>query len=221
MNTAESKVSYTIACSSRFRDTVLALAERRRVNAADLARSIVLTLPESAISGFPDPGEPDEGDRETVILKSGKAKGRPWQRKPRLQVRMRAGYDSVFLRRALNMALAMDSGAVRVHVEAPKFGLEAETQKSRRAAERARKELEQLEALVSVLAFEPLRRDVETRADALYVLGYHAMARPDETRLRRRFRQLATVYHPDSGYGSHERMSQLNSAMEYLKSHRD
>ena len=34
--------------------------------------------------------------------------------------------------------------------------------------------------------------------------------------LRARFRMLAAIHHPDSGHGSHERMSQLNSAMDIL-----
>jgi hypothetical protein len=221
MAQSKNKVSYTIPCPTDFRDAVMDLAERRQINAADLLRSIVLVLSEAAIREFPDPGEPLNGDRETIILKSGKSKGRPWQRKPRLQVRMTKGFEIGLLRRALNVALAMDQGAVEIHVEAPKFGLQVETIKSRRDGERARMDLDKLKSMISVLAFDPLARDIETRADALYVLGYHAMARPTGKALSGRFRQLATLYHPDSGYGSHERMSQLNSAMEYLKTHRD
>lgn len=221
MNQNQNKSSYTLPCSSAFRDAVTGLASRRRINVADLARSIVLTLPMETLARFPDPGDPLATDRETVILKSGKSKGRPWQRKPRLQVRLASGYQVNFLRRALNMALAMDEGRVRVHVEAPDFGLVAETQKKTREAARAQLELEKLKSAVSALAFEPLDHEVETRADALYVMGCHAMSRPSAKQLRSRFRLMATVHHPDSGYGSHERMSQLNSAMEYLKRHRD
>jgi hypothetical protein len=103
------KHSHTIPCSSALRDAVSDLAARRGVNVADLVRSVVLMVPPESISEFPDPGEPLSGDRETVILKSGAAKGRPWQRKPRLQVRMAHGYDEVFLRRALGLMLAMVS----------------------------------------------------------------------------------------------------------------
>lgn len=221
MSQSEKKASYTLPCSSEFRDAVTALAVKRGTNVADLARSIVLVLSEAAIMEFPDPGEPPVGDRETIILKSGKSKGRPWQRKPRLQVRLAKGYDVAFLRRALNVALAMDHGAVDVHVEAPKFGLHVETAQSRRDSERAKLDLDKLKSMIALLAFDPLSGEVETRADALYILGYHAMARPSSKALRGRFRQLATLYHPDSGYGSHDRMSQLNSAMAYLNRHRD
>lgn len=184
---------------------------------ADLARSIVLVVPLETVSQFPDPGDPPSGDRETVILKSGKSKGRPWQRKPRLQVRIAPGYDVGYLRRALNMALAMDRGEVVVHLDAPAFGLEVETASGKQDLEHARSELEKLRSIVSVLAFEPLRGGVRSHRQALHVLGFAPNAEPDERAIRAQFRKLATVHHPDSGYGSHERMSQLNSAMEILR----
>ncbi len=102
------KQSYTIPCSSAFRDRVLALARRRNVNAADLARSVVLVVPPALLAAFPDPGPPAKGDREVVIVKSGPAKGRPWHRKPRLQVRFAPGTPVPALRRALGLALAME-----------------------------------------------------------------------------------------------------------------
>ena len=86
MTTPGVKQSYTIPCSSVFRDAVQALAERRGVNAADLARSVMLIVPEKAIDDYADPGDPPKSDRETIVLKSGPAEGRPWRRKPRLQL---------------------------------------------------------------------------------------------------------------------------------------
>ena len=74
MSEKQIKESYTITCASDFRDAVLKMAENRTVNAADLARSVALVVPKSAINAFPDPGEPLSTDRETVILKSGKSK---------------------------------------------------------------------------------------------------------------------------------------------------
>ena len=82
------KHSYTVPCASDFRDAVEALAVKRHVNVGDLARSILLVMPANFVADFPDPGEPAAEDRETVVLKSGPAEGRPWRRKPRLQVRM-------------------------------------------------------------------------------------------------------------------------------------
>lgn len=90
---------------------------KRQVNVGDLARSILLVVSPDAIAAFPDPGDPPADDRETVILKSGPAEGRPWRRKPRLQVRMPPGHEIPFIRRALGLALAMDEGAIAVRLE--------------------------------------------------------------------------------------------------------
>ncbi len=202
------KQSYTIPCASAFRDAVEALAARRGVNAADLARSVALMLGAEAITAYPDPGGPAADDRESVILKSGRAKGRPWRRKPRLQVRMAAGFDVPTLRRALAIALDMDLGEARVLLDAPRRGLPVPLGDP--------DEVTRLKAMVSALAFDPLPGGVETKAEALHVLGFAPGSHPDTMTARARFRALATIHHPDSDHGSHERMSQLNSAMDVL-----
>ena len=203
------KQSYTIPCSSEFRDAVSWLAERRGVNVADLARSIALMAPTETIAAFPDPGEPEPKDRETVILKSGKAKGRPWRRKPRLQVRMAPGYEVTQLRRALAIAVAMDRGEAAVLLDAPSHGLAMPGHDI--------EELDRLRAMVSVLSFEPLADGVTSRAEALHVLGFPPGNMPDQNAVRGRFRMLATIHHPDGDFGDHSRMSQLNSAVEVLR----
>lgn len=199
------KSSYTIPCASRFRDDIAALATRRKVNAGDLARSVMLLVPMHEIEAFPDPGNPAADDRETVILKTGPAAGKPWQRKPRLQVRLPEGFDPVTIRRALGMALAMDSGATKLRLDDP-----AE-------AQALDGEMLRLKAMIATLAFEPLPDGVETRAEALHVLGFPPGRIPSREMLRQRFRTLAAIHHPDSGIGDHQRMSQLNAAMELLR----
>jgi len=211
------KHSYTIPCPSPFRDDIEAVAAKKGINVADLLRSVVLVLDADAIHSFPDPGDPLPGDRETVILKSGKAKGRPWRRKPRLQVRMTEGYEITFLRRALAAALAIERGEAAVHVEAPSHGLIVEPGAGAPLPADVRDEMERLRAIVAALSFEPLAGGIRTRDQALHILGYPPGAIPDQASIRARFRTLATIHHPDSGYGSHDRMSQLNSAMEFLR----
>jgi hypothetical protein len=206
---AGTKRSYTIPCASDFRDSVLALARRRGVNVADLARSVALMVPAETLATVPDPGEPEADDRETVVIKSGPSAGRPWQRKPRLQVRMAPGYSVAALRRALGVALAMDRGEAAVLIDAPALGLGA--------IGTDREEIDRLKAMVTALAFDPLEEGVRNRAEALHVLGFPPGARPDSQALRARFRILATIHHPDGETGSHHRMSQLNSAMELLR----
>lgn len=214
------KHSYTVPCASPFRDAVETLAERRKVNVGDLARSILLVVPNETVAAYEDPGEPPTDDRETVVLKSGPAEGRPWRRKPRLQVRMPPGHDIPFIRKALAMALAMDTGEVAVTVAhggpAPDDPPAAEEEQSSKLVE-INEELDRLRTIVSVLAFEPLPEGVRTRSEALHVLGFPPNSEPDSRTLRAKFRMLATIHHPDSHYGSHQRMSQLNQAMEFLR----
>ena len=238
MTTKARKQSYTIPCSSVFRDMVLKLAERRSVNVADLARSVLLVISEDVIRTFPDPGGPPPGDREETVLKSGPSVGRPWRRKPRLQARLSPGFDVSVVRRALNLALILDDGQHFVKIlnpeteNAEKAKNAAEVEKRAKAAKEAEKmansqateqasdemkqEMERLQAIVSVLLFAPLAGGVTSRAEALHVLGFSPSERPDRSMVRSRFRMLATIHHPDSNYGNHQRMSQSNAAMDLL-----
>lgn len=238
--TSSIKHSYTVPCASAFRDAVERLAAKRRVNVGDIARSVLLVLPPETIDAFADPGEPAADDRETVVLKSGPAAGRPWRRKPRLQVRMAPGYAIEAIRRALGLALAMDADSVRVRLDDPNAPPpepppaagpepadkdEAYPKVERRRGVRDQQqhlaqvqdEIERLRAIISVLSFEPLPGGVVSRADALHILGFPPSALPDRRTLRAKFRMLATIHHPDSNHGNHHRMSQLNAAMELLK----
>ena len=86
------------------------LADKRGVNVADLARAILLSFPRLIIEKNPDPGGPEPSDREVIILQSRPSQGKPWKRKPRLQVRLPAGYSPTTLRKALNIALRLDRG---------------------------------------------------------------------------------------------------------------
>jgi len=217
------KHSYTVPCSSAFRDAVMGLATSKKVNVADLARSVLLVVDYYTIDAYVDPGEPAPDDRETVFLKSGPSAGRPWRRKPRLQIRMAPGFSVQMIRKALNLALAVESGEINIKPLTPeqeKAALEAHAQqviKSDHALVQAAEEMERLKTIVSVLSFDPLPNGVINRSDALHVLGFPPGIRPEFNIVKGRFRMLATIHHPDGEYGSHERMSQLNAAVEILK----
>ena len=235
MTTKVSKQSYTIPCSTVFRDVVTELAERRSVNVADLARSILLVLPEDIIKNFSDPGEPQPRDREQAILKSGPSKGRPWRRKPRLQVRLTPGYDISFVRRALNLAVFVDNNHYSVNVRR----LEVETldnlsqvnQNITASQQDAANQLVQdtikeknyerkrMREVISALSFTPLPDGLSNRNDALHVMGFFPSEHPDRNVVRSKFKLLARIHHPDNNYGSHQRMSQLNAAMDLLDSY--
>lgn len=221
------KHSYTVPCASAFRDAAEALAHKRRVNVGDIARSILLVMPQAVIDGYPDPGEPKSDDRETVILKSGPALGRPWRRKPRIQVRMAPGYSIEQIRKALGIALAIESGVVQPQLLSPDHATKAKEPEPVEAAVPAvdtfdtpsplREELERLRAIVNVLSFDPLPDGVSTADEALHVLGFPPRSQPRFQEIRARFRILATIHHPDSSHGNHQRMSQINQAMAILR----
>ncbi|RVU36956.1 J domain-containing protein [Hwanghaeella grinnelliae] len=204
-------MSYAVPCSSRFRDAVLEMAADREVNVGDLARSIMLTLSPDAIKGATDPGEPEESDRETVVLKSGPSAGKPWRRKPRLQVRLPAGHDVVDIRKALGIALDLHGGDCEVRLESaaapewPEIVHELEEKVAR------------LQVTIATLAFEPLANGVRTQDEAMHVLGFIPGTRPDSKTIKARYRMMAAIHHPDSEFGDHARMSQINQAMSLLK----
>ncbi|MEX2617507.1 MAG: J domain-containing protein [Alphaproteobacteria bacterium] len=208
---AATKKSYAIPCSSAFRDRVQALAARRGVNAGDLVRSVMLVVPPEAIAAMADPGEPAEHDRETITLKSGPGAGKPWRRKPRIQVRLPAGHTIPELRRALNLALAMSAGQQTIRVE------NAAVPAAEKKLQEAQRELDRMRGIIRSLSFSPLRNSVKTRSDALYVLGFPPNAKLSPEAIKTRFRALAAIHHPDSAFGDTRRMSQLNEAMATLR----
>ncbi|WP_328597100.1 J domain-containing protein, partial [Curvivirga aplysinae] len=208
---SQRKVSYAIPCASEFRDRVSELAERRNVNVGDIARSVMLTLPEDVIDSVSDPGEPDLEDRETIILKSGPSAGKPWRRKPRLQVRMPAGYDMVTIRKALALALQLDDGTLTINLEDPLLPKKTEQ------SEADREQIIRLHTIITAMSFDLLKGGVQTHEEALYVLGFPPTARPNMDEVKQRFRLMATIHHPDSELGGHERMAQLNDAISLLR----
>jgi DnaJ-domain-containing protein 1 len=129
------------------------------------------------------------------------------------------------------MALDFEGGDVRIRVDRPDV-LAAERRALQEVADlkkrvmqppaelvQSREEVERLRQIVHNLAFDPLDRGVSTYNDALHVMGFAPGARPDLKAIRTKYRVLAAIHHPDSNYGSHQRMTQLNAAMELLRRH--
>lgn len=206
--------SYIVPCPSRFRDRVTRLAARRGASPADLARAVLLLVDPAQLGRIQDPGEPASDDREAIELQSGASKGRVLKRKPRIQMRLPAGYRDADLRRALALALQMAEGEAELSV------VTASDRKAEAAIDHARDGLaaenDTLRQLVTDLATPVLERGITSRADALFVLGFPPSTVPDPTTVKRRWRRLAVIYHPDSAFGDHDRMSQLNLALSRL-----
>ena len=205
-----------IACSLAFRDQVLALAARRRVSVGDLLRAVAVLLPLQAFEEVADPGEPPLYERDTVVVKSGTHKGATLKRKPRLQVRLKESLsfeqDPPTLRKALALALALEKQEWALSLEKTR---EREQRKTRH--DKTKQLIAELERGIERLAFRPLVSNCSTLEDACYIFGLRPSAHPSEELVRQRFRDLAAVFHPDAIKGDHERMSQLNQAMQLFK----
>lgn len=192
------------------------MATGLKVNVADLAQAAVLTLPEDAVNAFPDPGGPKEGDRVTGVLKLGADKEWEWKRKPCLRIKMPPGYDAHTIRRALSLAMAFKKGKLVTRRNERKSGVAGRSGQDRAEFRETLEEMDRLRAVVSVLSFDLLPGGVKNREEALYVLGFPPRSTPSVNVIRQRMHMMATIHHPDSGYGSHDRMAQINSATAML-----
>ncbi len=206
----------SISCSKEFRDEICALAERRKVSVAALLRAVYILLPLNIIEKFEDPGEPTRQERDIVVLKSGAQKGQTIHRKPRLQLRLPTeleGKDSPsIIRRALALAIALERQEWQLSIES------ASQQKQKQNLQNKNdSRMQELERGIERLAFVPLNSNCRTLEDACYILGIRAGRRPTEKLVRQRFRDLASVFHPDAINGDNERMSQINQAMRLFK----
>ena len=73
-------------------------------------------------------------------------------------------------------------------------------------------------SMLKILAFQPLEEGVRTTRDALYVLGLSEHTPLDSATVGRRFRELAPVFHEDTGpLACSERMTQLVEARNLLQ----
>ena len=197
------KKAYVIPCPSSFRNSIDVLCRKKKVNAGDIARSVILMIPEAAINAAADPGGPVTGDREPLSNKS------KTKIKPRIQVRLPEGYSTVFVRKALNLALIFDSRENDMMVSKSDKKLSEENKV-------LKNENEKLKTIISSIMFEPLKEPITTRTQAFYVLGLRIDTNPTTAQIKQKYRMLATIHHPDGHLGSHERMSQLNEAMTFL-----
>jgi len=201
--------AYVVPCASAFRDAVQTEAAAAASSAADLARAALLLAGVDQVRAWPDPGEPQATDRETVVIRSGAAKDRVMRRKPRLQVRLETGLSAPLIRKALALALAVRGRDAAFRVEPAGGGLDARYAAAEEDLARARD---------AIAALSPDALDiVVTDADALYMLGFHPARRPDGEAVRDRFRRLAKIHHPDAPFGDTARMGLLNAAFKRLR----
>ena len=85
---------------------------------------------------------------------------------------------------------------------------------------RAAAKVEEVAVAIDRIAFRPLPTGVKTPRQAAYVMGFLHEWGIDEATVTARFRQLAPVFHPDTGAAASEtRMAQLIDARKLLADH--
>ncbi len=184
------EVSYAVACDAEFRAAVLDLAARRGCTAGALAGAALL-LGAGTVS---DPGAGD------AVLELRLAPG------------SRRTLEVASIRRALATALAAADGWRLVPAaEATRLEGRLEALEYRNKA---------LAAALERVSFQPLDGGLTQVRDAASLFGFVNEWCFDEDRVVRRFRELAPVYHPDTGMvGCRQRMAQLIEARNLLIRH--
>lgn len=192
-------VGYSVPCDARFAAAVLDLAAARGVDASALASAALLLAPGDAAGSFADPGAPEDGAPEDGAV--------------RLDLRLTPGLDDAAIRRALATALALADPHWRLVPAAEVARLEA-------AVETLGYRNKALSNALERVSFRPLDGKLTQVRDAAQLFGFVNEWCFDEDRVTKRFRELAPVYHPDTGViACRERMAQLIEARNLLIRH--
>lgn len=186
-------VAYQVPCDGGLAARVSALAARRGSEPSALAAAALL-LGGSRLAALAE----DPGPGESPVL---------------VELRLAPGLDDAAIRRALTLTLALadPAGGVVPADHAGRLEARVESLEYRNKA---------LANALERVAFLPLDGQVSAVRDAAQIFGFANEWCFDEDRVVRRFRELAPVYHPDTGVvGCRQRMAQLIEARNLLIHH--
>ncbi|OYD85700.1 hypothetical protein [Azospirillum brasilense] len=188
---APTAILYTIPCTPAFAAAAVRLAAGRGTDVSALATAALLLAPDR----MPDPGAP--GGAERAVL----------------ELRLPPGHSDAAIRRALAAALALAEPGCRLMPadEAGRLEGAVETLTYRNKA---------LAHALERVSFRPLDGKLTQVRDAAQMFGFVNEWCFDEDRVVKRFRELAPVYHPDTGVvACRDRMAQLIDARNLLINH--
>ncbi|MEI8394465.1 MAG: hypothetical protein WCF85_07000 [Rhodospirillaceae bacterium] len=206
----DDRVVYTVPCQAPFRTAVLGLAKRRGIDAAGLVRMVRTLVSPGVCALIADPGEPNGDDRDNPLHRHGSGYQPVPSLTPTLVLRLDYGLDHATIRQALAVALALDDakGYRLIEVE--------EHKRLSASVEKLEYRTRALANAVERLAFRPRRGRLDLR-EAAGMLGFINDHEYDEQLVTKRFRELAPIYHPDTGIlPCRERMGQLIDARNLL-----
>jgi len=181
----------SVPCGVGLIQSVRALAALRETDVPALASAALLLMPDAAA----DPGEHDQDGTAFLTIHA-----------------TITASDSA-IRRALAAAVVLADPGFRILAAADVGRLEA-------AVETLGYRNKTLAHAVKRLSFQPLDGRILELRDAVQMFGFVNEWCFDEDQVRRRFRELAPVYHPDTGVvACRERMGQLIDARNLLVRH--
>ncbi|WP_114860829.1 hypothetical protein [Azospirillum brasilense] len=186
-------IPYRVSCARVFAEAVVRLAVRRGTDLSALTAAALLLVPDRT----PDPGTPPQDDAERAVL----------------ELRLPPGHSDAAIRRSLAAALALAEPGCRLMPaeEAGRLEGAVETLTYRNKA---------LAHALERVSFRPLDGKLTQVRDAAQMFGFVNEWCFDEDRVVKRFRELAPVYHPDTGVvACRDRMAQLIDARNLLINH--
>lgn len=204
-----------VPCRRAFAEGVLALCRSKGLAPGDLVGAAEAIFPSALIDGFEDPGPPRPEDAAVTFRAKAGGGARRVRTTPAILVATRRPAEAARIRRCLAMALALSDGD-RWRL------LHADTIQAWHAAwaERERElrlDRDLVEESLRRLAFRPVPGGVRSVAQAVRVMGLASEFGCTADAVNRRFRELAPVFHPDTGLlGCPERMRQLIEARKLL-----
>ena len=205
-------MNHQVLCSSRFRDSAEALARRNGVTLSEIVEAAMLLATPARLEHIADPGEPDPGDLVVSVVPLASGQSRTFRRKPSLKIRGPMGLEPALIRRLLAFALALDDGdGWRL------MPLDEVTRPYHQIAALERR----IQSLVEVIrrqhphvTEEPPRNLRQATA----LMGFPNEWCVDEAALNKRFREMARVFHPDTGLAAcPKRMNSLIEARKLLQ----
>ncbi|CAK0776136.1 putative Molecular chaperone DnaJ [Azospirillaceae bacterium] len=203
---------YTIPCPSDFRASILDLHEKTGVDLTALIRMALNVTHADYFHSITDPGEPDSDDY-VLMEEIGRSGGRrSFRSKPTLTVHYARGWRVSTLRHALAVALSLSTPPRTVAASSLRVE-ELEIVK-----EKLEQQLQDCRSTLEVLSFQLLPNGVKTQREAAHVMGFPNTIGLTSEDVTKRFRLLASVYHPDKGIlGCAERLGQVVEARNILR----
>lgn len=205
----------SLTLSRALHDGVMQLCRLRDLRPDDLVSAVLVLVRAGDLPVVPDPGAPTAADI-TVVWKPNRLGAMRRRRVvPTLRLRAPVGLADADVRRCLALAVAL---AVP---ETLRFAdHQAKAAAAAAAAERERAlaaDRDAARAALERLAFRPLEGGVRSPAQAARVMGFPSEFGCTSDQVSRRFRELAPVFHPDTGLvACPERMRQLIEARRVL-----